>query len=491
MDLQSPLGIVDNFEFEKKVDIDTLVLYSNPIEIDRIENYDIKKEPLEVDEEIICHGSANDESKHFKLKMEEDILKLFMELEKEKLGNPMLNFGPATFMRIRQLSEEFQLCHDKLLVKFLESTINELNNTKLELEMAKLRIQEFAMDKSEIGSQFEIKKDFEIAEVKNQELLEKNPEFGIKSQSNKRKRQNFENQSGEKKTKLGCDKCSTSFTENGSLRRHISLVHDMTEEQKQIVKEEKKTIMKPEKKRVMKPKKKNYRQTNVKTHKCPKCDLRFAYQKDLQRHINTVHDGKKPYKCDLCNSDYKRKDDLEKHKMIVHEVKNPFQCHICSADFVHKKTLKNHIKNIHEGIMPSILNSPIKVGHEIERQLEIEQALKNAEVKSHDLLQKNPFVIKFQSDKRGQSNFENQETGQALPYLQFDLGADPELIAEKMIEGVNIPGMGHSIPVDSSSLPEGWEKRVYQRCFGITKGKVMRAKSDTLGDPLIQKVLQN
>ena len=228
MDLQSPLATVDNFEFEKKVDIDTLVLYSNPIEIDRIENYDIKKEPLEVDEEIICHGSANDESKHFKLKMEEDILKLFMELEKEKLGNPMLNFGPATFMRIRKLSEEFQLCHDKLLLKFLESKTNELNNIKLELEIAKSRIQEFAMNK--IGNQFKIKKDFETAQVKNQELLENKSEFGIKSQCNKRKRQNFENQCGEKKkTKLDCGKSGNA-----------SLVHAMTEEQKQIVKEEKK-----------------------------------------------------------------------------------------------------------------------------------------------------------------------------------------------------------------------------------------------------------
>ena len=210
--MQSPLGTVDNFEFEKKVDIDTLVLYSNPIETDRIENYGIKKEPLEVDEEIVCHESANDESKHFKLKMEEDILKLFMELEKEKLGNPMLNFGPATFMRIRQLSEEFQLCHDKLLLKFLESTTNELNKIKLELEMAKSRIQEFEIKKSEIGSQFEIKKDFEIAEVKSQELvLEKNPRLGIKSQSNKRKRQNFENQSEEKETKLDCDKSENAY----------------------------------------------------------------------------------------------------------------------------------------------------------------------------------------------------------------------------------------------------------------------------------------
>ena len=171
----------------------------------------------------------------------------------------------------------------KILIKFLESTTNELNNIKLELEMAKSRIQEF---ESEIGSQ--IKKDFEIAEVKNQELLEKNPEFGIKSQSNKRKRKNFENQSEEKETKLECDKsgngyqttqkhdklfkcnscpkvfenkynlnshipkvhfkkkqfhcdkCSTGFTEDGSLRQHISLVQAMTEEQIQLRKRKRK-----------------------------------------------------------------------------------------------------------------------------------------------------------------------------------------------------------------------------------------------------------
>ena len=64
-----------------------------------------------------------------------------------------------------------------------------------------------------------------------------------------------------------------------------------------------------------------------------------------------------------------------------------------------------------------------------------------------------------------------KENGKLLPYLQFDLNDDAELIAEKMVEGVNIPGMGQPIPVDSSSLPEGWEKRVIQRRIGITKGK--------------------
>ena len=50
-----------------------------------------------------------------------------------------------------------------------------------------------------------------------------------------------------------------------------------------------------------------------------------------------------------------------------------------------------------------------------------------------------------------------------LPYLQFDLNKSPKEIAADMKEGVNIPALERSIPVDSSSLPEGWEKRVIQR----------------------------
>ena len=49
-----------------------------------------------------------------------------------------------------------------------------------------------------------------------------------------------------------------------------------------------------------------------------------------------------------------------------------------------------------------------------------------------------------------------------FPYLQLDLNADPELVAEKMIEGANIPGIRQPITVHSSNLPKGWEKCVIQ-----------------------------
>ena len=65
---------------------------------------------------------------------------------------------------------------------------------------------------------------------------------------------------------------------------------------------------------------------------------------------------------------------------------------------------------------------------------------------------------------------QSKENGK-LKYLLFDMTSEPRLIAEKMVEGVNIPGPGVPIPIDSSRLPNGWEKRVIQRGIGITKGK--------------------
>ena len=51
--------------------------------------------------------------------------------------------------------------------------------------------------------------------------------------------------------------------------------------------------------------------------------------------------------------------------------------------------------------------------------------------------------------------YQSQDVVQS--YLDFDLDQDPKLIADEMVEGVNIPGNGMegSIDVDSSNLPKG------------------------------------
>ena len=58
---------------------------------------------------------------------------------------------------------------------------------------------------------------------------------------------------------------------------------------------------------------------------------------------------------------------------------------------------------------------------------------------------------------------ERKDQSELLPYLQIDLTADPQEIAEKLIEGVNFPGMHKPMLIDSSGLPEGWQKKVVLR----------------------------
>ena len=63
----------------------------------------------------------------------------------------------------------------------------------------------------------------------------------------------------------------------------------------------------------------------------------------------TVHEGKKrekPHKCTTCASEFVSKGDLNRHVNIVHEGKKPYKC---DKAFTRKHTLTNHMKNIHEG----------------------------------------------------------------------------------------------------------------------------------------------
>ena len=78
-----------------------------------------------------------------------------------------------------------------------------------------------------------------------------------------------------------------------------------------------------------------------------------------------------------------------------------------------------------------------------------------------------------------------------LPYLQFDLNKSPKEIAADMKEGVNIPALERSIPVDSSSLPEGWEKRVIQRSMPNGKFYFMKSTMIKLCKSFTVSILPN
>ena len=56
----------------------------------------------------------------------------------------------------------------------------------------------------------------------------------------------------------------------------------------------------------------------------------------------------KLYLCPICEK--KVVSHLRRHIQLVHEEKKPFKCHICQNTFTSSQSLKGHISSIHEGI---------------------------------------------------------------------------------------------------------------------------------------------
>ena len=146
LDLQSNLKMMENTEFEEKVDINNLVLSSKPTKMAEIEINDVEKEPLE--EQHAAFESDQDIGKNFKLKMKENILKLCEELDKEKSVNSMVDFSLRRSIMISQFVEK--IAEFDPLVKMyekaqesLDEKTNELANIKEEHESDKVKNEEF------------------------------------------------------------------------------------------------------------------------------------------------------------------------------------------------------------------------------------------------------------------------------------------------------------------------------------------------------------
>ena len=92
-------------KFEEKVDIDDLVLPSETMKLAEIEINNIKQEPVEEKEKNAAFESDHDEGKKFKLKMEESIVKLYEELDKEKYEDSMTDISLRRSLKIRQFVE--------------------------------------------------------------------------------------------------------------------------------------------------------------------------------------------------------------------------------------------------------------------------------------------------------------------------------------------------------------------------------------------------
>ena len=54
-------------------------------------------------------------------------------------------------------------------------------------------------------------------------------------------------------------------------------------------------------------------------HKCNICEKDFTEAGSLRKHILVVHEGKRNFKCDICGKAYGEARHLKNHKLNVHD----------------------------------------------------------------------------------------------------------------------------------------------------------------------------
>ena len=185
---QSNLAMIENIKFEEEVDIDDLVLPSKPLKLSEIERDGIKQEPLEEENQHAASESDPDLGKNFKVKMEENILKLCEELDKEKSENSAMDFSQKRSLKIREfvnnIAQHDSVDHQMVTeIVSLKTRIEEITdehkiamfqNTKTVNSIVKMHKEALENKSKEVAN---IMIGCQRLQVSNQELLQKNQEL--------------------------------------------------------------------------------------------------------------------------------------------------------------------------------------------------------------------------------------------------------------------------------------------------------------------------
>ena len=83
-------------------------------------------------------------------------------------------------------------------------------------------------------------------------------------------------------------------------------------------------------------------------HVCHICNAKFSDSHGVKRHIQSVHEIKRPNLCDICSKSFTRASEVRIHKEAVHEGKKPHVCDFCTKSFSRKNHLNVHIAAVHD-----------------------------------------------------------------------------------------------------------------------------------------------
>ena len=93
---------------------------------------------------------------------------------------------------------------------------------------------------------------------------------------------------------------------------------------------------------------------------CHICHVRFVMERNVRRHISTVHEQKRLFQCAICHKDFTSKQVLQRHVFNIHrsgaegqkiikQLESSIPCSVCDEQFPNRRVLANHISFVHDG----------------------------------------------------------------------------------------------------------------------------------------------
>ena len=56
--------------------------------------------------------------------------------------------------------------------------------------------------------------------------------------------------------------------------------------------------------------------------------MKFTEKGKLNKHVDSIHEGKKPFQCDICQKSFTQKASMTTHILTIHEGEKPHHCEI-------------------------------------------------------------------------------------------------------------------------------------------------------------------